>query len=192
MGLTSIYLYVDDFDNTDEDWNETGVEPWLSAVDNPNHLVKTNVGDALHRWFTFADSSDLGAIYRVKLEYYARHLNDGDNKIFITTLHNGVTSTELTCIPNTTFGWVATFITDETFFDSWTKINAMKASIKKQLATGYSSRLLSVDGYEGSNAWSTSGTAPWLEAVGGGYIYTTTKNAVSYEFTFEDLVCSRE
>jgi len=76
------YYYVTAFNNTDTDWNTTGVSPWLSAVGDGNSINTTTIAQD-QGWFDFENIT--GEFMYVAMQFYARDISThGGNDLSFT------------------------------------------------------------------------------------------------------------
>lgn len=181
------YLYVISFDNTDEEWDTNGAEPWLSAIGGG--YIYTIVLDEVESWFLFANTARSVADYLlgVILEIYCKKDVGGGNQRIKVYSHDGVGENyegQTTDIPEA-YAWKTLTLT---FIDTWAKIDACRIKLKK-FHYGSETVYLYVDSFGadvGWNDWDTSGASPYL-SNGLAYINTDVNNEKMGFFGFADI-----
>ena len=77
-------LDVNDWDETFDDWTETGADPYLDAQDQPTNMISVSGSGNFEAWFDFEDTSFTGTIY-VNLSIYCKN-DDGSGNDYANVI----------------------------------------------------------------------------------------------------------
>lgn len=188
MPIQTLYLYVNDWDETDVEWSENGADPYLDNITSPDTDFVSAVADALlESWFHFTESALTDVIKSVKLEVYAKNVPaDPQNRVLIK-LWDGHMAHDLSPIdPTGAWAWHSQYVTQ--YLSTFVAVNAAKIKLEKDISGASQNFDLYVDGFNEIDAgWNRTGASPYLNNSTANLIDTASDGDTISEFTFADL-----
>ena len=130
--LETLELYVDGWNNIQDEWTKYGSSPWLNATGDGNRITDS-IGAKTQKEFTFVDTSKTGTINSINVSVYGEEtlLIPGDYAQLYVYIHN---TTDWYEVGMLTYyyenGSIWQNIDISNYLDIWNEINSAKLYLK--------------------------------------------------------------